>query len=204
MSRKENRKYEKVRWLFPLPGGRLRVRVGVAKHLMRAQSLQEDLILLSNVHGCRLFEPADSILRDCVGMGCVAEQTSRQISRPVVANIQENLRHKTVFDAEALDEALCHGWIDGQRKPFGAASYLVKFTPRRPKGVWSKVNTGRVARLHKLKKMNAGGLPAVAAAKETAVGRQPTTRRARPPFPGNFLKQLAKKGEIILRHTQQD
>src|SRR5271166_4573750 len=74
--------------------------------------------------------------------------------------------HKTVSYAEALDEALCHGWIDAQRKPFDAASYLVKFTPRRPKSVWSKINTGHVARLHKLKKMKPGGLAAVAAAKK--------------------------------------
>jgi len=73
--------------------------------------------------------------------------------------------HKTVSYAEALDEALCHGWIDGQRKSCDATSWLQKFTRRRPKSVWSKINTGHVARLHKLKKMKTAGLAAVAAAK---------------------------------------
>jgi uncharacterized protein YdeI (YjbR/CyaY-like superfamily) len=93
---------------------------------------------------------------------------------------------------------LCHGWIDGQRKPFDAASYLVKFTPRRPKSLWSKINTGHVARLHKLKKMKPAGLAAVEAAKADGRWLAPTTRRASFPFPKIFSISLAKiKGEGV-------
>src|SRR5882724_2253132 len=73
--------------------------------------------------------------------------------------------HKTISYAEALDEALCNGWIDGQKKSFDAESWLQKFTPRRSKSIWSKINTGHVARLHKLRKMMPAGLAAVEAAK---------------------------------------
>ena len=45
---------------------------------------------------------------------------------------------KSVTYAEALDQALCYGWIDGQKKPFDERSWLQKFTPRRPKSGWSK------------------------------------------------------------------
>ncbi len=49
--------------------------------------------------------------------------------------------------AEALDEALCFGWIDGQKLPKDEQSWLQRFTPRRAKSQWSKTNTGHVARL---------------------------------------------------------
>ena len=51
--------------------------------------------------------------------------------------------------AEALDQALCFGWIDGVRYPHDAASYVVRFTPRRPRSVWSKVNLAHYARLER-------------------------------------------------------
>ncbi len=50
--------------------------------------------------------------------------------------------------AEALDEALCYGWIDGQLEKYDEKSWLRKFTPRRPKSVWSKKNIEHVNRLH--------------------------------------------------------
>ncbi len=49
--------------------------------------------------------------------------------------------------AEALDVALCFGWIDGQKQSLDADYFLQTFTPRRPRSVWSKVNIGHVTRL---------------------------------------------------------
>ncbi len=65
----------------------------------------------------------------------------------------------------ALDEALCYGWIDGLVKKYDEVSYMQRFTPRRPKSVWSKINTGHVKRLIKEGKMTDSGLAAVASAK---------------------------------------
>lgn len=48
---------------------------------------------------------------------------------------------------EALDEALCFGWIDGQRKSYDEQSYLQKYTPRRAQSIWSKRNIGIVEKL---------------------------------------------------------
>ena len=53
----------------------------------------------------------------------------------------------TVTYAEALDVALCWGWIDGQKKTFDDRSFLQRFTPRRGKSIWSQINRGHVARL---------------------------------------------------------
>lgn len=100
--------------------------------------------------------------------------------------------HKTISYAEALDEALCHGWIDGQKKSHDAASWLQKFTPRRPKSVWSKINTGHVARLHKLKKMKSAGLAAVEAAKNDGRWAAAYDSPGNAAIPNDFLNQLGK------------
>jgi uncharacterized protein YdeI (YjbR/CyaY-like superfamily) len=53
----------------------------------------------------------------------------------------------TVVHGEALDVALCFGWIDGQARPVDETYYLQKFTPRRERSRWSKRNVGKVAEL---------------------------------------------------------
>ena len=67
--------------------------------------------------------------------------------------------------AQALDEALCYGWIDGQKQSYDKLSWLQKFTPRRPKSVWSKINTGHIKRLIKQGKIQPAGLKQVELAK---------------------------------------
>jgi len=65
---------------------------------------------------------------------------------------------KSITYPEALDEALCFGWIDGVRKSVGEGVYTVRFTPRKPKSNWSIVNIRRVKALIKLKRMSAHGV----------------------------------------------
>lgn len=67
---------------------------------------------------------------------------------------------------EALEVALCYGWIDGQRKAFDGAFYLQRFTPRRPRSQWSKSNINRVATLTTAGRMQTSGLAQVEAAKQ--------------------------------------
>lgn len=66
---------------------------------------------------------------------------------------------------EALDVALCYGWIDGQKKGFDDKYWLQKFTPRGAKSIWSKINTEKVERLIASGEMKPAGLKAVQAAK---------------------------------------
>jgi len=61
---------------------------------------------------------------------------------------------------EALDEALCFGWIDGVRRSFGDDSYTIRFTPRKAKSIWSNVNVRHVERLKKEGRMAPAGLKA--------------------------------------------
>lgn len=67
--------------------------------------------------------------------------------------------------AQALEEALCYGWIDGQSKSLDDIYYLQKFTPRRPKSIWSKVNVAKVEALIATNKMRPAGQAAIDAAK---------------------------------------
>jgi uncharacterized protein YdeI (YjbR/CyaY-like superfamily) len=61
---------------------------------------------------------------------------------------------------EAVDGALCFGWIDGVRKNLDESSYVIRFTPRRPKSIWSAVNIKRVAALSTLGLMRPAGVRA--------------------------------------------
>lgn len=61
---------------------------------------------------------------------------------------------------ESVDQALCFGWIDGRRKSIDDVSYVIRFTPRKPRSIWSAVNTKRVADLTKLGLMQPSGLKA--------------------------------------------
>lgn len=99
---------------------------------------------------------------------------------------------KTVVYAEALDEALCHGWIDGQLKGRDEASYLQKFTPRRPKSVWSKINTQHVERLINVGKMKPTGLGKVEEAKKDGRWEKAYDSPGKMTVPTDFLKELAK------------
>jgi len=65
---------------------------------------------------------------------------------------------------EAVDIALCWGWIDSQKKALDEQHFLQRFTPRRPRSVWSKVNVEKVAALTQAGRMQAPGLAQVEAA----------------------------------------
>jgi len=99
---------------------------------------------------------------------------------------------ETVTYAEALDEALCFGWIDGQRKPMDEDSWLQKFTPRRPRSGWSRVNTEHVERLIKEKKMTAAGMKQVEAAKADGRWDAAYESFSRSTLPDEFMAALAK------------
>lgn len=73
---------------------------------------------------------------------------------------------KSISYLEALEEALCYGWIDSQRQACDDDYYLQKFTPRGPKSVWSKINVTKVEALIKMGKMQPAGLKAIDLAKQ--------------------------------------
>jgi len=98
----------------------------------------------------------------------------------------------SVTYAEALDEALCYGWIDGQLDKYDEKSWLRKFTPRRPKSVWSKRNIEHVIRLTDAGKMKPAGLKEVEAAKADGRWERAYDSPSAMQVPDDFLKELSK------------
>ena len=72
---------------------------------------------------------------------------------------------ETVSYAEALEAALCYGWIDGQKASFDQDYWLQRFTPRRPRSKWSKVNRQKATELIEAGRMKPAGLREVERAK---------------------------------------
>jgi uncharacterized protein YdeI (YjbR/CyaY-like superfamily) len=68
--------------------------------------------------------------------------------------------HPSITWPEAVDGALCFGWIDGVRKSIDAVSYKIRFTPRKPRSAWSAINIKRTTELKRLGLMHASGLAA--------------------------------------------
>jgi uncharacterized protein YdeI (YjbR/CyaY-like superfamily) len=94
--------------------------------------------------------------------------------------------------AEALDEALCYGWIDGQVKKYDEKSWLQKFTPRRAKSLWSKINTQHVERLVNAGKMKAAGLEEIERAKRDGRWQRAYDSSKNSTIPEDFLERLEK------------
>src|SRR6476469_1830110 len=72
----------------------------------------------------------------------------------------------SVTYAEALEQALCFGWIDSQKRGFDETHFLQRFTPRRPRGRWSKINREKAEALEDEGRLRPPGAAEVAAAKE--------------------------------------
>ena len=73
---------------------------------------------------------------------------------------------KSVTYKEALEVALCHGWIDGQKRPENERTWLQRFTPRSTKSIWSKINRESAERLIANGAMKTAGLEAIEGAKK--------------------------------------
>ena len=97
--------------------------------------------------------------------------------------------------AEALDQALCFGWIDGQKLPFDATSWIQKFTPRRAKSGWSKKNVGHVERLIQEGLMKPAGLKEMEAAKADGRWAAAYDSPATATVPPEFIKELSRNAK---------
>jgi uncharacterized protein YdeI (YjbR/CyaY-like superfamily) len=94
--------------------------------------------------------------------------------------------------ADALDEALCYGWIDGQAKKYDDVSWLQKFTPRRKNSIWSKINVGHAARLIAAGRMKPAGLREVEQARQDGRWGNAYDSPSRSTMPDDFLAALSK------------
>ncbi len=98
----------------------------------------------------------------------------------------------TITYDQALDLALCFGWIDGQRKTYDDSFFIQKFTPRRARSLWSTRNVRKVATLTAAGKMRPSGVAQVDAAKQDGRWRRAYGNHEEMPIPTDFLSALEK------------
>jgi uncharacterized protein YdeI (YjbR/CyaY-like superfamily) len=96
----------------------------------------------------------------------------------------------TVTHAEALHEALCYGWIDGQRAPHDETFFLQRFTPRRPRSKWSEINRDKALELIERGRMKPAGLAQVEAAKQDGRWEAAYAPQSRLTIPDDFQRAL--------------
>ena len=98
---------------------------------------------------------------------------------------------RSISYSEALDVALCHGWIDGQKGRHDDEYWLQRFTPRKPGSKWSKINTERAAALIESGRMRPAGLREVERAQGDGRWEQAYESQSRVTVPEDLARALA-------------
>lgn len=96
---------------------------------------------------------------------------------------------------EALEVALCYGWIDGQKKSYNETSWLQKFTRRGSKSIWSKINREKAQKLIESGQMKPAGLKAVEAAQQDGRWEAAYDSQSTVVIPADFQAELDKNPE---------
>lgn len=118
---------------------------------------------------------------------------------------KKNSGEQTITYAEALEIALCYGWIDGQKNAFDEKAFLQKFCPRREKSIWSKINIGHVENLIKAGRMKPSGHLAIEKAKADGRWDLAYDSPSKMTIPADFLTELSKnkKAEEFFKSLQK-
>jgi uncharacterized protein YdeI (YjbR/CyaY-like superfamily) len=96
--------------------------------------------------------------------------------------------------AEALDEALCYGWIDGVRRRIDDESFSIRFSPRKPKSIWSRINVAHMKRLIAAGRMQQAGMAAWEAREEKRTGVYAFEQES-PELPAMYARQFRANPE---------
>ena len=99
---------------------------------------------------------------------------------------------KAVTYDEAVEEALCFGWIDGKLRSVNEQHYLLRFSPRKPRSLWSQTNRARAEKLMRLGRMAAAGLARVQEAKQNGRWAAAYTSQEKPAMPPDLQTALAQ------------
>jgi uncharacterized protein YdeI (YjbR/CyaY-like superfamily) len=101
----------------------------------------------------------------------------------------------SVSRQEAVDTALCHGWIDGQLDSFDDKYWLIRFTPRQPKSIWSEKNRARALELIELGRMRPAGLNEIERAKKDGRWNAAYAGQSTAQVPDHLRAALEKSGK---------
>jgi len=107
-----------------------------------------------------------------------------------VSSSQPGVRHQ-----EAVEEALCFGWIDGRLKKIDDERYKLRYSPRRPNSPWSRINREKAEKLIRSGRMTAAGLARIEEAKKAGTWQRAYTNRTRERMPSDLKKALLENGQ---------
>jgi uncharacterized protein YdeI (YjbR/CyaY-like superfamily) len=97
---------------------------------------------------------------------------------------------KSITYPEALEVALCYGWIDGLKRPESETTWLQRFTPRRQRSLWSKINRDKALGLIACGRMTPGGLQEIERAKQDGRWEAAYSSPGAATVPADFKKEL--------------
>lgn len=103
---------------------------------------------------------------------------------------KKTAHQQTVSYAEALESALCHGWIDGQKKAESEHYWLQRFTPRAAKSIWSKINKAKAEALISAGRMHPAGLREIDRAKKDGRWERAYSSASKATIPDDLQKAL--------------
>jgi uncharacterized protein YdeI (YjbR/CyaY-like superfamily) len=113
-------------------------------------------------------------------------------SELLVGFYKKNSGKPSITWPEAVDEALCFGWIDGVRKNLDETSYTIRFTPRKPRSIWSSINSRRAEALIEMGRMQPAGLKAFQARSQARSGIYSYEQQERPGLTEEYKAQFQK------------
>ena len=141
-------------------------------------------------------DPPQLIVRDAVAWRTwLAENVDEQAGVWLVLAKKGTTDPTSLSYAAALEEALCHGWIDGQARRRDEGTYVQRFTPRRRRSMWSQRNVGIVERLTAEGRMHPQGLSEVARAKADGRWEVAYAGPATAEIPADLTEALAARPE---------
>jgi uncharacterized protein YdeI (YjbR/CyaY-like superfamily) len=100
---------------------------------------------------------------------------------------------------EAVEEAICFGWIDGKLRKLDEMRFILRFSPRKPKSVWSKINRDRAEKLTRAGRMAPSGLATVEQAKSSGSWDNAYTNKLKDAVPAD-LEEALRKNEPAWLH----
>ena len=113
---------------------------------------------------------APRAFRNALALRAWLAKNHRSAPELILCCHKKHASHQGVTYAEALDEVLCVGWIDGVRRSIDADTYSIRLTPRKPRSIWSRVNVAHVERLIAAGQMTDAGLTVYRARDEARTG----------------------------------
>ena len=141
-------------------------------------------------------DPPQLIVRDAAAWRTwLAENVDEQAGVWLVLAKKGTTDPTSLSYAAALEEALCHGWIDGQARRRDEGTYVQRFTPRRRRSMWSQRNVGIVERLTAEGRMHPQGLSEVARAKADGRWEVAYAGPATAEIPADLTEALAARPE---------